>query len=110
MSVHKVLQEDWSEYDDKKKKHADARDFACTEEWEVDYLVKKIKKHFSQFSDEQIRKAIKECCASTKPPHPRNTFVECVVNRLNATVPPPSHGHGPKNPPHIPGKREVGKK
>jgi len=44
--AHAVLNEDWSDYDDKKKKHEDAKYFSCEEPWEVDYLVRKLKKHY----------------------------------------------------------------
>lgn len=109
MSVHKVLNEEWSEYDDPKKKHTDANFFACTEDWEVRYLVDKIKKHNPEFSHDQIRAAIADCCKTLKPPHPRKAFVECVMSRLTGQTPPPNQGPGPKNPPQPPGKRSVGK-
>ena len=109
MPVHKILQDDWSDYDDKKKKHADARDFACTEDWEVKYLIEKIAKHFPNLSHDEIKKAISSCCASTRAPHPRKEFVACVMSKLNVNTPPPNQGQGPKNPPQPPGKRPVGK-
>ena len=41
----KVLNEDWSDYDNKKiKGRLDSKDFACTEQWEVDFLISKIRK------------------------------------------------------------------
>ena len=39
MSVEKILNEDWSEYDDRKKKGQDSHFFSCEEDWEVEYLV-----------------------------------------------------------------------
>lgn len=108
MSVQKILNEDWSEYDNRKKKHQDSKFFACTEDWEVRYLMEKISKHFPQFSTDQIKKAIADCCATVKAPHPRKEFVECVMNKLNVGAPPPGQGQGPKNPPMPPGKRPVG--
>lgn len=107
MEANKILQEDWSEYDNKKKKHTDANFFACTESWEVDYLLGKIIKHFPQFSKERVKKAIEDCCATVKAPHPRKEFVQCVMSKLKTDV-PSNPGPGPKNPPQIPGKREVG--
>jgi len=81
MAIEKVL-EDWSEYDNKKKKYTDASFFACTETWEVDYLIGKIKKAFPRFSSEEIKKAIEKCCKTVGAPHPRKPFVQCVLGNL----------------------------
>lgn len=81
MSLQKIL-EDWSEYDDKSKKHHDAKFFACTEDWEVEYLIDKIKKQFPLKTRDDIRAAITVCCKKMSPPHPREAFVKCVTDRL----------------------------
>lgn len=83
MSTYSVLNnENWSDYDDRKKRGgSDARNFACTESWEVDYLVNKIHKQH-RTSKDQIRVAIKACCVEIGSPHPRPAFVECVMRRL----------------------------
>ena len=78
----RILNEDWSDYDDKKKKHADARFFSCEEVWEVDYLVKKIKKHEPYKTEDAIRKAIASCCLTIPAPRPREKFVKCVMGKL----------------------------
>lgn len=81
MSLQKIL-ENWSDYDNKKKKHLDAKDFACTEAWEVDYLVGRIREHYPRKTSQEIRNAIKSCCESQKPPRPREAFVKCVLGKL----------------------------
>lgn len=78
-----VLNEDWSDYDDRKKKREDARYFSCEEDWEVDYLVKKLKKYYPNKTDSEIRIAIYSCCETVRAPRPRKEFVECVTGRLN---------------------------
>lgn len=83
MSTTKILNEDWSEYDDRKKRGgSDRNDFACSESWEKDYLIAKIQKHYPHFTREQIKTAIVQCCESTRAPRPRNKFIECVISRL----------------------------
>jgi hypothetical protein len=82
MPAKQVLAEDWSEYDNKKKKGVDAHFFACTEAWEVDYLVKKIRNGHPEYSELSIRNAIASCCKSLGAPHPRDKFVECVFSKL----------------------------
>jgi hypothetical protein len=79
---HHVLNENWSDYDDRKKRHADARFFSCEETWEREYLVKKIRKVYPQYSEGSIEAAISACCLEIKAPRPRPAFVECVMRRL----------------------------
>jgi hypothetical protein len=83
MSTNSILDESWSDYDDRKKRGgSDHRNFACTESWEVDYLVDKIRKRHPHLTSEQIKAAISVCCKETKAPHPRPEFVRCVLKRL----------------------------
>jgi hypothetical protein len=78
----RILNDDWSEYDQKKKKYTDRFFFSCEENWEVDYLVKMIKKHFSGKAESTIRAAIASCCWQMSAPRPREAFVRCVVRKL----------------------------
>lgn len=83
MSTPLILETDWSDYDNRKvSDNRDARFFACTESWERDYLINKIKKHFPNLTLQQIVNAIEQCCKTIPAPHPRRTFVECVMQRL----------------------------
>jgi len=81
---HAVLNEDWSDYDNRKKLGEDRRYFACTESWEVDYLIRKLKRHYPGKSEQQIRAAIEACCSRVGAPHPREKFVDCVTARLGS--------------------------
>ena len=78
----RILNEDWSDYDNRKKVYVDRFFFSCEEDWEVDYLVRKIKKVLPLKSDEDIRNAIISCCKMVPAPRPRQRFVECVMGRL----------------------------
>lgn len=81
----RILDEDWSEYDNRKiRDRRDAKDFACTEDWEVDHLVSVTRKAYPQYTDLQIRAAIRHCCSTISPPHPRRAFVTCVITRLRS--------------------------
>ncbi|KQM21306.1 hypothetical protein [Chryseobacterium sp. Leaf201] len=81
MSI-KILEDDWSEYDNRKKKRGDANFFSCQESWEVDYLVNKIKKNYPNISEQKILEAISQCCKTIPGNKPRKQFVECVMSRL----------------------------
>ena len=78
----RVLSEDWSDYDDRKKKRTDAQFFSCEESWEREYLVRKIRKVYPQYSEAAITAAVSACCLEVRAPRPRKTFVECVMRRL----------------------------
>lgn len=82
MSKRTILEDDWSDYDDRKKKKGDANFFACTESWEVDYLVNKIKKHHHEILESRIREAISSCCQTVLGNKPREEFVGCVAGKL----------------------------
>jgi hypothetical protein len=78
----RILNEDWSDYDNKKKKYEDRYFFSCEEVWEVDYLVAKIKKYLPHKTGDEIRKAIASCCLMVSRPRPRERFVRCVMSKL----------------------------
>lgn len=78
----KILKEDWSDYDNKKKKQEDRLNFSCEEPWEVDYLIGKIKKVYPLKTETAIRAAISSCCNAVAAPRPRDKFVRCVMNKL----------------------------
>jgi hypothetical protein len=80
----KVLNENWSDYDDRKKKYADARYFSCEERWERQYLIETIRKVYPQYSESAISHAIEACCSEVSAPRPRQTFVQCVMRRLRS--------------------------
>lgn len=78
----RILNEDWKDYDDRKiRGREDAAFFSCEEPWEVDYLVKKIRKYKNN-SETEIRNAIAACCKTVPAPRPRKAFVECVMSKL----------------------------
>ena len=78
----RILNDDWSDYDNKKKKGADRLFFSCEESWEVDYLVAKIRKIYPLKSESAIRAAITSCCKEIPAPRPRDKFVRCVMGKL----------------------------
>lgn len=82
MSLQRVLNEDWSEYDNRKLRgNPDDRKFSCTEQWEVDYLAKKISR-ITGINELTVRNAIAKCCQLSGN-RERNVFVKCVMDRLS---------------------------
>ncbi|PTB96224.1 hypothetical protein C9994_08365 [Marivirga lumbricoides] len=81
MDLNSILS-GWQEYDDRKKKGVDARFFSCSEDWEVEYLIQKIRKANPQLSEGEVYSAIRECCRTIEAPRPRKEFVACVIAKL----------------------------
>jgi len=80
--AQRILNVDWEDYDNRKIRDSrDSRYFSCEEPWEVDYLVKKIKKHKGS-TEQEIKNAIASYCKTVAAPRPRKTFVECVMSKL----------------------------
>jgi len=99
---HRVLNEDWSNYDNRKIRDSrDSRFFSCEEQWEVDYLLEKVHRHLTHKTEAEIKDAILKCCKIIKTPRPRSEFVKCVFDRLDPKT--------PQDPPKPPKSREVGK-
>ena len=83
MSGIRILNENWEDYDDRKiRDHNDPTEFVCSEKWEVDFLVGKVRRVYSHFSEDLIKNAIKACCNNTLVSRPRKDFVNCVMMRL----------------------------
>jgi len=83
MSGTRILNANWEEYNSRKiRDNHDPASFICKEKWEVDFLVKKIQRVYSHYSDELIKNAIKACCNNIEGPRPRKDFVNCVMIRL----------------------------
>jgi len=80
----KILNEDWSDYDNRKQKKEDGLFFSCEEKWERDYLIGKVRKHYPQYSETAVTAAINACCKEIAAPRPRARFVTCVMARLRA--------------------------
>jgi hypothetical protein len=80
---NRILNEDWTDYDNKKIRDSrDARFFSCEERWEVEYLLSKIRKHLPGKTEDQIKEAIAHCCRTIHGNKPRKEFVACVMGRL----------------------------
>ena len=86
MSLQKVL-EDWSDYESRKfRTGSGINEFNCGENWEVHYLVDKIKKVYPAHAGLHIQRAIFTCCKQRPISHQRNVFVKSVLNTLGIFV------------------------
>lgn len=84
--THPILNDDWSEYDDHKLR--DGRNqlkISCGERWELDYLLRKVKKHFPSVSENAIRVAIATCCANGTPRR-REAFLKCIIEQISIFI------------------------
>ena len=81
----RILYDDWKDYDNRKiRDNRNNSTFSCEEQWEVSYLVSKIRKHHA-FPEAAIRDAISACCMEVKVPRLREEFVHCVMQKLGSS-------------------------
>lgn len=79
-----ILNIDWVDYDKRKSRENKSNaNFSCEAEWEVNYLVSKIRKVYPHFREQNIIKIIHECCQSMPAPRLRTEFVHRVMKNLN---------------------------
>ncbi len=82
--LHKLLAEEWMDYDNRKIRDGrDASKISCDETWELDYIIKKLQKHYPQKTEFEIRSAMSTCCSLLKAPRNRTDFMQCVTSRLS---------------------------
>ena len=82
MSGIKILKDNWQDYNDRKiRENHDPEVFSCKENWEIDFLVTKIRRLYRHFSEDLIKNAI-NACSSANDQRPRKDFVNCVMMRL----------------------------
>ncbi len=72
----------WDNVDNKHKKRFDRNFVSCDESYERAYIKQVIKEEFPSLSDSAIDAAIAACCASIAAPRPRQTFLNCLRQRL----------------------------
>jgi hypothetical protein len=86
MTVFYVLQ-NWKEYDNRKMRSGlDPRFFNCYENWEIEFLVKKIQHIYAFIPDNHIRCAISKACDEGKLQKDREMFVSSVLEHLAIPV------------------------
>ena len=74
-----ILESDWSDYDRIKK--SDRNIFTC-EDWELDYLAKKIKKLYPKYDERMIKRAIYVSSKEMGKSKTREAFVNRVMGNL----------------------------
>jgi hypothetical protein len=83
MSGIRILNENWQDYNKRKiRENHDPEVFSCKENWEVEFLVSKIRGVYRHFSEDLIKNAITACCRNVTDARPRKDFVNCVMMRL----------------------------
>jgi len=78
----RLLDENWSDYENKKRRGTDPFFFSCEDEWEMVYLLNKVRKYFPFETDTTIRRAIESTCREIPRPRPRDKFVTTVFSKL----------------------------
>lgn len=74
-----ILESDWSDYDSRKTKNPDT--FSCTD-WEMNYLIAKIKNLNPSYPEKLIHRAVYITCRELGSATSRNKFVQRVAANL----------------------------
>jgi len=80
--AYEELLEGWEAYDNLKKKGGDSLYFYCNEDWEIGYMVNKIKTHYPDLDKTKILIAVKWCCKEIDSPRSREDFIPFVTDKL----------------------------
>jgi hypothetical protein len=78
-----ILNMDWIDYDKRKSRENKSNAiFSCETQWEVSYLVSKIRKAYPDFEYQIIKDKIIECCQTMQVPRLRIEFVHQLMKKL----------------------------
>ena len=80
--LHKILTEDWSDYEKRKQGYANTSYIDCTVEWEAEYLVAKTVTAHPYYSYTDVKRAVSSCCRRLPVPYKRDNFVASLMNML----------------------------
>ncbi len=79
-----VLGDDWFDYKIRKTRNSQSYEyFDPTAQWEVNYLVGKVCKHFPFTNIERIQKAIAVCSRTVAAPYKLDVFVAELVGIID---------------------------
>ena len=82
MTVFYILQ-NWKEYDTRKQGSGmDPRFFDCLQNWEIDFLIRRIQHIYTFIPDGLIRNAIDKACEKETVAREREYFVSAVLENL----------------------------
>lgn len=87
MSLAAILNDDWSDYEDRKKKTGNkCYFFQPTMGWEVNYYSEKIKKHCPELNSDSIKIAINSYSRFAPEPHIRENALKWIIKRLEVSL------------------------
>jgi hypothetical protein len=82
MSLYIILNDDWADYEKRKADRAERLLVNCEEDWELHYLIKKIRRHYPYLSTEEVKAAILDSCRQISKPRPRLLFLQAVLRKF----------------------------
>ncbi len=82
MSLYIIINDDWADYENRKADRAERLFVNCEEDWELHYLIKKIRRHYPHLSTEEVKAAIIDSCMQISKPRPRLLFLQAVLRKF----------------------------
>ena len=72
----------WTEVDNKIKQKIFSFFVSCTEAWEMDFIKEVIMEEVPHLKEQELSKAMMECCKEIAPPRPRYEYLKYLQQKL----------------------------
>lgn len=87
MLIENILNDDWTDYDDiKKRNNSDPRTFIPEQRWEANYLVNKIAKHCPDLDIDDIKAALFSYSKYATNARRREDAIKWILKRMEVNA------------------------
>ena len=73
----------WEVYDLRKMAEDSDRQYFSFKDWEVDFVIEKVKELHPKYTEVNILRAILTCCKRSASPHEKREFVKQIISVLD---------------------------
>lgn len=80
--MEKIDDINWEVYDLRKLAEDSDRQYFSFKDWEVDFVIEKVRDIHPEYSEVSILRAILTCCKHSTSPHEKRAFVKQIISVL----------------------------
>lgn len=80
--MQKIDDINWEVYDLRKMAENSDRQYFSFKDWEVDFVIEKVREIHPEYTEVNILRAILTCCKRSSSPHEKKEFVKQIVSVL----------------------------
>lgn len=81
-AMERINEINWEVFDLRKLAEDGDRQYFSFKDWEVDFLLQKIKELYPEYTEVNILRAILTLCKQTSAPHEKKAFVKQIISVL----------------------------